>query len=1075
MSGLSNYRLLYSFFVALFLAACNQKLPEEVQQAYEELPEKIDFNFHVKPILSDRCYACHGPDQNGRKANLRLDTKDGAFETLESGKRAFVAGNFGKSMAIQRMLSHDPEFMMPPPESNLQLAPKEIATIAKWIEQGADWKPHWSFILPEAPAIPEVANPDWPKNNAIDNFVLRKLADQDLGPSPKADKERLLRRVTIDLTGLPPTIKEIESFLNDTSQDAYEKVVDRLLKSIAYGERMAMEWMDLARYADSHGMHADGWRMMWPWRDWVIRSFNENMPYDQFVTWQLAGDLFSKPTKEQILATAFHRNHPMTAEGGVIDEEFRMEYVADRTNTTATAFLGLTMSCARCHDHKFDPISQEEYYQMSSFFNNVKELGMTGDDGNYGPMLLLTSDETDTLLAALDEEIQSKEKAMEFSDKDIDAIKDVVKKSQFNHEPAGLAGYYPFDRVRKSKNKGGKDILIIDENKNVTSPGNPVLAEGKIGKALLFESEYNEVYLDKVGIFETTDAFTAAAWIHANSSENGKTQVIMGNAGGKNNFWRGWDFFLDSLNRLSARLIHSLPHNYLQVTSEQPVTVNAWTHVGFTYDGSGKAKGLNLFINGKAVVVNIDYDKLYKSIKPVKPGNHEPDDRALRVSKSYRSFTGENGIFKGKIDEIKIFNRKLTAWEVAAISEIESIPKDGNLIATHHLEQSETYRQQLAALKKLRTRRQAILDTIPEVMVMEEMPENRPAYVLERGQYNSPGKQVQAGTPKEVLTFPDSLPANRLGLAQWLFSDANPLTARVTVNRYWQMFFGQGLVKSLYDFGNQGDLPSHPELLDWLAVNFVRHQWDLKALCKLIVMSATYQQSSFAGPDLREKDPYNVLLARGPSYRWSAEIIRDNALAASGLLNKKVGGKSAKPYQPEGLWIELGNFSHKLLHYKADSGDNLYRRSMYTFIRRTAPPPYMITFDAPNRDVCTLQRERTNTPLQALVLLNDPQFVESSRVLAERMQLEGGEGLEGQITFAFRLSTGRKPKADELTLLKSLYEKERQRFTENPQQARELLDVGEKKRNKKLDMIETAALAMLASTIQNHDEAYMKR
>ena len=1075
MIGFGNYRLLYSFYLIFFLASCSQRLPEEVQQAYEELPDRIDFNFHIKPILSDRCYACHGPDQNGRKANLRLDTEEGAFEALEGGGRAFVAGNFGKSMAIQRMLSDDPEYMMPPPESNLQLSPKEIATIAKWIKQGADWKPHWSFITPKAPDVPQIPNPDWQKNNAIDNFVLHKLAAEGLKPSPKADKERLLRRVTMDLTGLPPTIGEMDSFMNDPDPDAYEKVVDRLLESDAYGERMAMDWMDLARYADSHGMHADGWRLMWPWRDWVIKAFNENMPYHEFVTWQLAGDLFPDPTKEQILATAFHRNHPMTAEGGVIDEEFRQEYVADRTNTTATAFLGLTMSCARCHDHKFDPISQEEYYQMSSFFNNVKELGMTGDDGNYGPMLIMTDNETDALLAALDEEILNKEKNLEFSDEDISAIKDVVKQSQFKFDPKGLVGHYPFEKTKKSKNKNGQDILIIDENKKVTSPGNPTLTTGKIGKALLFEDEYNEVYLHDVGIFEATDNFTVAAWVHASDTENGKTQVIMGNAGLKNNFWRGWDFFLDSLNRLSARLIHSLPHNYIQVTSVKPIEVDTWTHVCFTYNGSAKAKGLNLFVNGKAITTNIDYDKLYKSIKPVTSSSHEPDDRPVRVAKSYRSFTGENGIFKGKIDEIKIFSRKLTPLEVAAIAEIESISNDDDLMANHQLEQGKAYQQQLAELKKLRVKRMAILDTIPEIMVMEEMPESRPAYILERGQYNSPGKQVYPGTPQEVLVFPDSLPSNRLGLARWLFSDANPLTARVAVNRYWQIFFGQGLVKSLYDFGNQGDLPSHPELLDWLAVHFAENGWDLKALSKLIVMSATYQQSSVMSPQLREIDPYNVLLARGPSYRWPAEVIRDNALAASGLLNKEIGGESVKPYQPEGLWIELGNFSHILLHYKADSGDNLYRRSMYTFIRRTAPPPYMITFDAPNRDVCTLQRERTNTPLQALVLLNDPQFVEASRVLAERMLKEGGESLEAQITFAFRLCTGRKPKTDELALLESLYEKERARFTKNPTQARELLAVGEKKKDKKLDMIETAALAMLASTIQNHDEAYMKR
>ncbi|MDN5213517.1 DUF1553 domain-containing protein [Fulvivirgaceae bacterium BMA12] len=1077
MIALRFHRLqLCSFFLVFILGSCHQELPEEVQTAYEELPEKIDFNFHVKPILSDRCYACHGPDQNSRKASLRLDTEEGAFEALESGGRAFVAGNFKKSMAIQRMLSHDPEFIMPPPESNLHMTAEEVAIIAKWVKQGAEWKGHWSFIPPESVEIPDPVNPDWQADNAIDHFVLQELSRQGLTPSPRAGKERLLRRVTMDLTGLPPTIEEIDNFLEDSSPNAYEKVVDRLLGSESYGERMAMEWMDLARYADSHGMHADGWRLMWPWRDWVIKSFNENMPYDKFVTWQLAGDLLPNATKEQILATAFHRNHPMTAEGGVIDEEFRMEYVADRTNTTATAFLGLTMSCAKCHDHKFDPISQEDYFQMFSFFNNIKELGMTGDDGNYGPMLLLTDEETDALLEDLDEKIQNKEKALDFSQEDINSIRDFVgNNSHAQKDPAGLIGYYPFDKVRKGKNKNGHEVLIIDENRKSTSPGNPVITDGKIGKALMFEGDYNPVQLSDMGIFEMTDPFSAAAWINASKTEKGKTQVILGNTGSKNNFWRGWDFFLDSLDQLSARLIHSLPHNYIQVTSNESIPANTWTHVSVTYDGSGRAEGLQLFINGSLAAVTVDYDRLYKSVIPVTSSSHQPDNRALQVGKSYRAFSGENGIYKGKIDEIKIFDRKLSHFEVGKVAGLESPPADSKALAVHLLEQDKKHRQQLADLKKLRQEKLAIMDTISEVMVMEEMPESRTTHVLERGQYDAPGKQVNPGTPQHVLAFPDSLPANRLGLAQWLFSEANPLTSRVTVNRYWQMFFGQGLVKSLYDFGNQGDLPTHPELLDWLSISFMENGWNLKSLCKLIVMSSTYQQSSVVRPELKEKDPYNALLARGSSYRWPAEMIRDNALAASGLLSKKVGGQSVKPYQPEGLWIELGNFSHILLHYKPDSGEKLYRRSMYTFIRRTSPPPFMITFDAPNRDICILQRERTNTPLQALVLLNDPQFVESSRVLAERMQLEGGDNLDTQITYAFRLTTGRKPKTDELTLLKSLYEKERQRFTEDPEQANQLLAVGEKKKDKTLDVVKTAALAMLVNTIQNHDETYMKR
>lgn len=817
----------------------------------------------------------------------------------------------------------------------------------------------------------------------------------------------------------------------------------------------------------------------------MIKAFNENMPYNDFVTWQLAGDLFPNATKEQILATAFHRNHPMTAEGGAIDEEFRLEYVADRTNTTATAFMGLTVECAKCHDHKFDPISQEEYYMMSAFFNNVKELGMTGDDGNFGPMLLMTDNKTDSQISAIEDKIREKENRIKLSAKEIKEVTSFVKEVRTTKRTDGLIGYYPFETNKSSKvaayntyqgdNKPKFiDRFVFDGNKKSYTEKEAEIIPGKVGNSVKLDGEYDEIYLTGVGTFELNEQYSASAWIRTTQLDSSKTQVILGTAGEKNMFWRGWDFYLKGSNQLSLRLIHSLPHNYIQVTSTEPIKKEDWAHVAFTYDGSSQANGVKLFVNGKAIETTTEYDRLYKSIKPVRVSDHVLEDRPIRVGRSYRAYTGENGLFKGQIDEIRLYRKKLSSLDVSVIADAAISPNE-KLLAEQAINQNKQYQKEIAELSKLRKEWLDIMMGVPEVMVMEEMAEPRSTFLLNRGQYDSPIRTVETGTPKKILPFPEDLPKNRLGLSQWLFSKSNPLTARVTVNRYWQLIFGRGLVKTLNDFGNQGALPTHPELLDWLAIEFVNSGWDVKELFKSMVTSATYKQSSVLDSKLVEKDPENILLARAPSYRFPAEMIRDNALAASGLLSKKIGGKSVKPYQPDSLWIELGNFSYMLLHYKRDSGENLYRRSLYTFIRRTSPPPYMSTFDAPNRDVCTVQRERTNTPLQALILLNDPQFVEASRILAERIQEESDGDLAAMITHAFRLATGRKPEIEELSLLEDLYNKEKERFQKSPKEARQLLSVGERVADRKFDNTTTAALSMVTSTILNHDDAYMKR
>lgn len=1057
----------------LLFSSCAPELPEEVAIAFEQLPERIDFNFHVRPILSDRCYACHGPDEESREAGLRLDQEESAFASLSSGAgRALVAGRPDKSLLIERILTADPAAVMPPPESHLTLTEEEKAILVKWVKQGAEWKKHWAFIPPEKPTPPVIDRPEWTAHNPIDPFIQRRLLEGSFHPAPEADKERLLRRVTMDLTGLPPTISEIDAFLADQNPDAYEKVVDRLLQTDACAERLTLDWLDLARYADSHGMHSDGYRRMWPWRDWVIDAFRENMPYDQFVIWQLAGDLLPDATQEQILATAFNRNHPMSAEAGIVDEEYRLMYVFDRTETVGTAFMGLTLNCARCHDHKFDPVSQKEYYQLTAFFNNLKEQGMNANDGNYSPQLPLTTFAAERALAELNSKIKEKEQALNATREELTQNANFIKALPADFQPPGRVGYYPLDELRQVK----KGRFIADNNKESSSSGRPNIVKGKVGKAFEFTGEYDELRLNDLKNYEWTQPFSAALWMNTTKRKKDKTQTLLSNAGPKNNFWRGWEFYLDTLNRLNIRLTSALPGNNIHLTSQDSLHVRQWTHVGFTYDGSGDATGLKLYVNGRPAPADIAYNHLYKSIQTRSGRENVLRKRAVLVGKSYRGGNGDNGIFLGRMDDIQFFERDLTPLEMAVTAGVDSgeAIQDGAL-REFWLSQHPKIKTRREELRTLRGRWLSIMDTIPEIMVMQEMPGIRPTYAYRRGEYNAPMYKVQAAVPAVLPTLPADAPANRLGLARWLFDPGHPLTARVTVNRYWQMLFGRGLVKTPQDFGVQGALPSHPELLDWLAVTFVENGWDVRQLLKTMVMSHTYRQSSATNTELQEKDPDNLLLARGPSYRLPAEMIRDNALAASGLLVQEPGGASVRPYQPEGLWIEKGNFSPKLLRYKVTGGDSLYRRSMYTFIKRSSPHPAMTAFDAPNRDVCVVKRENTNTPLQALVLLNDPQFVEAARVLAERMQTEGGDKLEEQLNFAFRRATGRRAKPAEVNLLKNLYQEQLAIFRTEPPRAEELLQVGEYPQHPDLDAIQTAALAVVASTILNCDEAYMKR
>lgn len=1052
------------FSLLLLVVACQQRvgLSPEIEA---QLPEKLDYNFHVKPILSDRCFACHGPDEAAVEAGLSLSNETVAFAELESGAHAIVPEKPHRSELVNRIFSDDPEVMMPPPESNLSLNEYEKAVLTRWIEQGAEYKPHWSFIKPEKPELPEVQQADWPKN-AIDYFVLKKAEQQNLSPSPEASKETLIRRATFDLTGLPPTLDEIDVFLNDTSEDAYEKVVDRLLGSPAYGERMAAHWMDVARFADSYGYLDDKHRPMWPWRDWVIDAYNQNLPYDQFITWQLAGDLLPNPTQEQVLATAFNRNHKQNSEAGIIYEEFRVEYVADRTNTLGKAFLGLTLECARCHDHKYDPISQKEYYQLFAFFNSTFEIGSPsyGIDQTPGPALLLADSATEQEISALKQAIAQHEQrvASHHQKATPEVTKAKVSADIAQHVRQGLVAHYPFDKISD------------DHSANKIDPAepaklsDPIPVEGKQGRAIKIDANNKVVLGEDVGLFERTDPFTVSMWIKPKTYS--EATVFQHNYH-KRYGYTGYTLLLLD-NKLSFQLAHSYPHNAIQVITTEAIPESEWTQVTLTYDGSSKATGTKIFVNGEQAKTEVVYDNLYKSIIPkINEHTYEFEGFMMGMRGNHTTFPG------GLVDELKIFDRNLTALEVAQVYG-ESNPVDdasAEELQEYYFAHYDTQLQQeQQKIKQLREKEHAILDATPEIMVMGDLPEPRPSFVLERGVYDAHGESVDPATPKYVLGFADTLPRNRLGLAKWLTSRDNPLTSRVMVNRFWQMHFGQGLVASSDDFGNQGDLPTHPELLDWLSVHFQESGWNKKALHKLIVMSATYRQSSVISPEMLERDPDNALLVRGPRHRLSAEMIRDNALAVSSSLTDRVGGPSVYPYQPEGLWDELSNKPWRY-QYKQAKGEDLYRRSLYTIWKRTAPPPSMLIFDAADRSTCTVRRRTTSTPLQALVLLNDPQYVEASRLLAERMMQEGGESTEDQLIFGFRLLTGRYPTKPELSLLTRMYQEENERFSERPSTALAYLGTGDTDPDSSLNTVKLASLATVVNAIMNTDEAYTKK
>jgi hypothetical protein len=985
----------------------------------------IDFDRQIRPILSENCFACHGPDDKQRKAKLRLDVRDGAVKSP-----TIVPGKAAESELFQRVTAADPKQHMPPAKSGKRLTSQQIDLLRQWIDDGAKWSIHWAFRPPERPALPVVADKDWPRS-PIDYFIAARLQQEGLRPSAEADKVTLIRRLYLDLTGLPAPPAAVDAFLADDRPQAYERLVDRLLASPRYGERMALDWLDAARFADTHGYHIDSGRDMGRWREWVIDAFNNNKPFDRFTIEQLAGDLLPNATLAQRIASGFNRNHMINFEGGAIPEEYHTAYIVDRVNTTGTVWLGLTIGCAQCHDHKFDPITQKEYYQLFAFFHNVPENGLDGSRGNAAPVLKVPTLPQQKRLDELAAGIKQLEQRLAGPMPELAAAQAAWEKTAATDKPVAWTPLEPTDL----KSRGGATLTRLADQSIRAGGANPatetytIVAPAALPTVTALRLE---ILPDEGLVAKGPGRSVNGNIVLTNVQVSGVQPVKLKNASAD---FSQQDFPV-------AHAIDDNPHSGWAIFPE-----------------IGKAHGAVFELAqpmplGRQALLTVTLD--FQSQFP----QHQPGRFRLSVTDAPKPHGA---------DAMPAAIRTILVVEPARRTDAQRTELQ-KYYRTHFAPLVKQLNDQLARLRKTYAEAEA---KVPTTMVMQEMPQPRDTFLLIRGQYDKHGAKVTVGVPASLPPLPAGSPGNRLGLARWLVDPAQPLTARVIVNRYWQMYFGTGLVKTAEDFGVQGEYPSHSELLDWLATEFVRTGWDIKAMQRLIVTSATYRQASAVTAERLAKDPENRLLARAPRLRLPAEFIRDQALAISGLLNGAIGGSSVSPYQPPGLWEELASRADganwTAQTYAQSHGKDLYRRTMYTFWKRTSPPPTLAAFDAPDREVCTVRRARTNTPLQALILMNDPTYVETSRKLAERLMTQA-TSVEERITLAFRLATGRRPTTEELAVLRKIFEAQLAVYRKEGKAALKLLEVGESKRNEKLDQAELAAWAMVASVILNLDE-----
>ncbi|MBL7650010.1 MAG: DUF1553 domain-containing protein [Candidatus Hydrogenedentes bacterium] len=1004
-----------------------------------------DFQQDILPILGDRCFACHGPDASQRKAELRLDVE------ADAKKTAIVPGQADTSELIKRVLSTDPKEVMPPPDSGKPaLSPEEAALFQRWISEGAKWQGHWAFTPPVKTAPPEVALGTWPRND-LDRFVLARLESKGLAPSPEASRETLIRRLYLDLTGLPPSLEAVDALVMDNAPDAYDRLVDQLLASPDYGEMMARHWLDSARYADTNGYQNDFQRVMWPWRDWVIRAFNDNMPYDQFLIEQIAGDLLPNATESQRIATGFNRNNKSVTEGGSIEAEWQVENIVDRVETTSTAFLGLTMGCARCHDHKYDPITQKEFYEFYAFFNSTEDKGFYEETrGNTGPQVYLPSFEQQRKLNELDGEVNRARLALEGERARIGADYDAWLAALRTVTPASEAQAPRFAAPLRGE---------LPPSATSTAP---TWTSGLLGQALMLNGTPEATLSLGDGFtFDREKPFSVSLW--ARPDGDGALFSKMDEANG----FRGVDMLAFGDGRIDVHVINAWDSNAIKIVSEPAFTPGAWSHFCLTYDGSSKASGLRLYVNGIPVGVKVEKDVLTGPIDTAQP---------LRIGQRTAST-----YLKGAISDLAFFDRALAESEPEVLLESAlaaalpaEVPEEQAKTLRAHFDAriALQVKPQQAAFDAAQKARNEFTREIPSVMVMQERTEPRPTYVLKRGVYDAPDttQPLQPDTPDFLPPLKAGAPRNRLGLAQWMADPANPLTPRVAVNALWQSLFGVGLVKTTEDFGVQSTPPANPALLDHLALHFVESGWNIKAMLKTLVTSATYRQSSTVSEALLAADPEGLLYSRALRYRLSAETVRDTMLSTSGLLRRRLGGPSVMPYQPDKLWDELAGGAGQG-PYVQSHGADLYRRSLYTYRKRTVPHPTLTSFDAPSFEKCLVRRGRTNTPLQALALLNGPTYIEAARNLAQRMMAEAQGDPRDRIAYGFRLTTGRRPSQTELDTLAKGFEGFSAKFNGNPEAATQLVTNGESPVPESLPKGELAAYTTVAGVLMNLDEA----